>query len=387
MYFSIQVAVKPGAVACFFVHFSLDYLNEGLLVEKSYRRILVIKLRFHGDMLLTTPVISTLKRHYPDAKIDVLLYQDTIPILSENPEINALYGLKNKKTKTSEKISNFIQLIKTLRSNKYDIVINMADQWMVAVLVRMLNAPVRISHDYSYRRNAFWRNSFTHHVTQEGTNVVESNLSVLAPLGFDSSVKKTTMSYNPSCWVRVRSELGQSCVGEHYVVIQPTARQIFKCWDNDKFSQLIDALHARGLQVVLTSGPSREDLDCINAIAGGCQTPPVTALAGKLTFPELAALIDHADLFIGVDSAPGHIAAAVNTPLICLFGATNHVFWRPWSNNMIQFWAGDYQAMPSRDQLDRGKMYLSVIPAKDVISAAETMLSKNQRAPATGEEL
>ena len=51
-------------------------------------------MRFHGDMLLTTPVISSLKKNYPDAKIDVLLYQDTIPILSENPEINALYGNK-----------------------------------------------------------------------------------------------------------------------------------------------------------------------------------------------------------------------------------------------------------------------------------------------------
>ncbi|OUZ93220.1 heptosyltransferase [Shigella sonnei] len=60
-------------------------------------------MRFHGDMLLTTPVISSLKKNYPDAKIDVLLYQDTTPILSENPEINALYGIKNKKSKSLRK--------------------------------------------------------------------------------------------------------------------------------------------------------------------------------------------------------------------------------------------------------------------------------------------
>ncbi len=113
------------------------------------------------------------------------------------------------------------------------------------------------------------------------------------------------------------------------MVIQPTARQIFKCWDNAKFSAVIDALHARGYEVVLTSGPDKDDLVCVNEIAQGCQTPPVTALAGKVTFPELGALIDHAQLFIGVDSAPAHIAAAVNTPLISLFGATDHIFWRP----------------------------------------------------------
>ena len=356
-------------------------------MEKSFRRILVIKLRFHGDMLLTTPVISTLKQHYPDAKIDVLLYQDTIPILSENPDIHMLYGMKNKKAKTGEKISNFLSLIKVLRNNHYDLVINLADQWMVAPLVRMLRAPVSLSQGTAQHRDRFWRKSFTHLVPTQGQNVVESNLSVLSPLGLDSCVASTTMSYNAVCWERVRHALNHAGVGDHYVVIQPTARQIFKCWDNEKFSQVIDALHGRGLEVVLTSGPDRDDLASVDAIAKGCKKTPVTELAGKLSFPELASLIDHADLFVGVDSAPGHIAAAVNTPIVCLFGATNHIFWRPWSENMIQFWAGDYQAMPERAQLDRNKKYLSVIPAEDVITGIESLLVKNHLLSAEGTEL
>ncbi len=356
-------------------------------MEKSFRKILVIKMRFHGDMLLTTPVISTLKQNYPDAKIDVLLYQDTMPILSENPEINALYGIKNKKANAAEKIANFANLIKTLRANRYDLIVNLTDQWMVALLVRLLNVPVRISQDYSHRQSSFWRNSFTHLAPLVGENVVESNLSVLAPLNLTSFVSRTTMSYNPSCWERVRSELDKAGVGEHYVVIQPTARQVFKCWNNEKFSEVIDALHAEGYQVVLTSGPGSDDLACIKAIAEGCKTPPVTALAGKVTFPELGALIDHAELFIGVDSAPGHIAAAVNTPMVCLFGATDHNFWRPWSTNMIQFWAGDYRPMPPREQRDRNEMYLSVIPASDVIAAVKKMLPVSHVTTVEGDAL
>lgn len=96
-------------------------------MEKPFRKILVIKMRYHGDMLLTTPVISTLKQNYPDAKIDMLLYQDTIPILSENPEINALYGISNKGAGTFDKIKNVLSLIKTLRANNYDLVINLVD--------------------------------------------------------------------------------------------------------------------------------------------------------------------------------------------------------------------------------------------------------------------
>lgn len=127
----------------------------------------------------------------------------------------------------------------------------------------------------------FWRKSFTHLVPLQGGNVVESNLSVLTPLGVDSLVKQTTMSYPPASWKRMRRELDHAGVGQNYVVIQPTARQIFKCWDNAKFSAVIDALHARGYEVVLTSGPDKDDLACVNEIAQGCQTPPVTALAGR----------------------------------------------------------------------------------------------------------
>ncbi|XNM61862.1 hypothetical protein ACLK1T_12965 [Escherichia coli] len=72
-----------GGSVLFLLHLNRIISTKELLVDKPFRRILLIKMRFHGDMLLTTPVISSLKKNYPDAKIDVLLYQDTIPILSE----------------------------------------------------------------------------------------------------------------------------------------------------------------------------------------------------------------------------------------------------------------------------------------------------------------
>nr|WP_318383715.1 lipopolysaccharide core heptosyltransferase RfaQ [uncultured Enterobacter sp.] len=343
-------------------------------MEKPFKRILIIKMRFHGDMLLTTPVVSTLKRNYPDAKIDMVLYKETMPILSENPELNALYGISSRGASAKDKLQNFLHLVKTLRANKYDLIINLTDQWMVALLVRCLGARVKITQNFANRQSAFWKNSFTHHAPFAGEHAVERNLSALAPLGITDICRETSMCYTPEHWQRMRHELDALGVGAHFVVIQPTARQTFKCWDNDKFSQVIDALHSRGYQVVLTSGPDREDLACVEEIARGCKHKPVTGLAGKTRFPELGALIDHAALFIGVDSAPGHIAAAVKTPIICLFGATDPVFWRPWSDTIIQFWAGNYQPMPPRSELDRNKKYMSVIPAADVIAATEKML-------------
>lgn len=84
-------------------------------------------MRFYGDMLLTIFVISSLKKNYFDVKIDVLFYQDIISILFENLEINAFYGIKNKKVKVSEKIVNFFYFIKVLRVNKYDFIVNFID--------------------------------------------------------------------------------------------------------------------------------------------------------------------------------------------------------------------------------------------------------------------
>ncbi|HDN2511291.1 MULTISPECIES: lipopolysaccharide core heptosyltransferase RfaQ [Providencia] len=352
-------------------------------MKKQFKKILVIKMRFHGDMLLTTPVISSLKHQYPDAEIDVLLYQDTLPILSENSEINALYGMANKKSSGISKACNFIKLLLVLRKNKYDLVVNLADQWMVSLLVRSIPAGTKISHQFSHRDSKYWRNSFTHLTIPEGEHVVLNNLSVLKPLELKELKTNLTMSYTADDWKNIDQRLLDLGVHSSYVVIQPTARQIFKCWDDEKFSEVIDALQSRGYQVVLTSGPSKEDLECVNNIANGCRTKPVIELAGKTTFPELGALIAHAALFIGVDSAPMHIAAAVNTPIVCLFGATNHIFWRPWTDNAVQFWAGDYEAMPPRDELDRNKKYLSIIPASDVIKATEKLLPMNIRSMMT----
>lgn len=97
--------------------------------------------------------------------------------------------------------------------------------------------------------------SFTHLVPYAGEHAVERTLSALKPLALKQYVTETTMSYRPEHWENMRQQLKQLGVARQYVVIQPTARQLFKCWDNDKFSQVIDAVQRRGYQVVLTSGP------------------------------------------------------------------------------------------------------------------------------------
>lgn len=349
-------------------------------VNRQFKKILIIKLRFHGDMLLITPVISTLKKNYPTAKIDVLLYQDTIPILSENREIHSFYGIKNKKNNNIAILISFIKLISILRKNHFDLIINLTDQWIIPFLVRCIPAKIKISHQFNHRNANYWFRSFTHIIKPVGKNIVEQNLSILKLLQLNTLCSYTTMTYKPTDLEKINNQLmSLGIVHSSYIVIQPTARQKFKYWDDEKFAEVIDYLQSEGYQVILTSGPSKNDLNCVANIVEQCFKSPIVEFAGKTTFSELAALMSHAILFIGVDSAPMHIAAALRIPIICLFGATDHQYWKPWSKDVIQFWAGNYEKMPKRNERDRNKKYLSIIPAKDIITAIKKILPMNMQ--------
>ena len=105
-------------------------------------RILLIKLRHHGDMLLTTPVINSLRQKWPDAQIDVLLYEETRDMLAAHPAIGTIYGIdrKWKQLGTLKHLQKEWQLLRALRAQHYHLVINLADQWRSAIVTRLTSA-------------------------------------------------------------------------------------------------------------------------------------------------------------------------------------------------------------------------------------------------------
>ncbi|NIY49741.1 lipopolysaccharide core heptosyltransferase RfaQ [Cedecea colo] len=341
------------------------------MVEKI-QTILICKLKFYGDMLLMTPVIASLQQRYPQAKIDILLYKDTKAILAADPRINKFY-LIEKKVNTFKKIRNFLSVRSALKKNKYDLIINLTEQWPIGFLIFSLGRP-----SIAFKREkSVWNRLFSVVTPLEGTHIVEQNLSILQGVGISGNgmLKKISLFYRETDYQSL-FVIDPNFNNGNYIVIQPTARQPFKCWDDDKFSQVIDYLMQRGLQVILTCGPAESELQKINNIARLCQENPNVLFAGKTSFLQLAALIDHAILYIGVDSAPMHMAAALDTPQVCLFGATSYRQWRPWSDKASLIWAGDYHTMPERQDLDRTKKYLSWIPVQAVIEAAESLINQ-----------
>ncbi|MEG3110580.1 putative lipopolysaccharide heptosyltransferase III [Pantoea sp. T14] len=354
-----------------------------ILANISPQNILLIKLRHHGDMLLTTPVINALHQRYPQANIDVLLYQETRPMLEAHPAIRRLHIIdrKWKNEGAWRKLAHERALIADVRACHYDLVINLADQWRAGIITRLSRAPLRIGFAFKKRDNALWRfchNQLVSTADHSTLHTVEQNMSALAPLGISREGARVSMHYSETDKQYVLSTLLENGINSPFIVVQPTSRWGFKCWEDEKVAATIDQLAKQNRKVILTAAPDQKERVMIEHIQSLCRSPDVVSLAGKFSLPQLAALIDHAQLFIGVDSAPMHMAAALDTPCIALFGPTKLQHWRPWGEHNRVIWAGDYGPLPSPDSIDTNtqQRFLSIIPVEDVVAAARSYLNE-----------
>ncbi|WP_050129474.1 putative lipopolysaccharide heptosyltransferase III [Yersinia frederiksenii] len=358
--------------------------------KENVQRILVIKLRHFGDVLLTTPLLNTLKANYPQAKIDVLLYGGTQDMLRENNTVNHAFivdrGLKHAGLKAQ--ISGEKALFNALKEHHYDLILNLSDQWRAAAYCRLLKPGFSIGFHYPKRDTWLWR--YCHSTLVDIPNAGErhtvlNNLDILEPLQLTDINTDVTMSYSAQDVERVKLLCQQYGMGDdpihNYIVIQPSARWKFKTWASESFSQLINHITEQSETVLLTGGKDQAELDYIAEIIAGCtQTEKVINLSGQLALPELAVLIDNAKLFVGVDSVAMHMAAALQTPSVVLFGPSNLNQWHPWQAPHTLLWAGHYRTLPHPNEIDTDTTdrYLNAIPVSDVIAAVDTWRAQSQ---------
>lgn len=349
------------------------------------QRILVIKLRHHGDTLLITPVINTLNANYPDAEVDVLLYKETAPMLSRHPGVSHIFSMDRqwRKEGLKRRIGHEWRLLKSLRQRQYDIVINLADQWYSAIVTRFTGARIRVGLDLWKRQNILWKKCYTllaDTSQEESMHTVEQNLNGLTPLNLPVTDNTVTMAYSEADRQQTEQLLQRKHITGNYIVVQPTSRWFYKCWKEEKMSEVIQALADDGHQIVLSSGPDPRELQMVETILAPCAQAvaegKIVSVAGELALPQLAALIDRAKLYIGVDSVPMHMAAALKTPMVALFGPTKLIFWSPWQATGRIIKASDYGDQPNPDDVDTraDDRYLGAIPADVVIAAARSYL-------------
>jgi heptosyltransferase-3 len=300
------------------------------------RRVLVIKLRHHGDVLLASPVFSVLKRHAPQAEIDALVYADTAPMLTLHPAIARVHGIDRnwKKLGAFARLSAELALFNRLRERRYDLVVHLTEHPRGAWLARLLGAPCSVAPRVAGKPK-FWRNSFTCLYAQPGNarrHMVERNLDALRRIGIQPGADERRLTLVPGreAETRVADLLAQhGLAGKDFIHFHPASRWLFKCWSIERNAELVCALLDAGKRIVLTAAPDARESEFVKAIlvrAGNA----VTNLSGQLSLKELAALTERAALFVGVDSAPMHIAAAMGTPVVALFGPSGELEWGPW---------------------------------------------------------
>jgi heptosyltransferase-3 len=345
------------------------------------RRALVIKLRHHGDVLLTAPVLSTLKRAAPGCEVDALVYADTAPMLADHPAISRLHLIDRqwKRAGLLTQARAELHLLAELRSRGYDLVVHLTEHKRGAWLTRLLQPRWSVAPK---QKGDFWRASFSHFYPRSNhplRHTVESNLDALRRIGVrpEAADKRVTLVPGAAAEVHLgtlQREHGLEPGG--YIHLHPASRWLFKCWPDDKVAQLADALAARGHRVVLTAAPDDKEKALIAAVLKACKSVPLD-LSGQLSLKQLAALTAQARLFVGVDSAPMHIAAAMGTPTVALFGPSGDKEWGPWgvAHRIV---TSDHACRPcGLDGCGGGKVSecLTTLPVEKVLAACEELLA------------
>lgn len=338
-------------------------------------RALVMKLRHHGDVLLAAPVLTALKAQAPGMEIDALVYDDTAPMLLGHPALSRLHtvGRKWRTAGVLQRLSLEKELFMALKARRYDLLVHLSEQPRGAWLARALGVRYSVAPRLP-RRGRYWAKSFTHlYPIASRRHQVEVNLDALRRIGVQPELSARRVEFVPGAQAEARVA---ALVAGPFVHLHPASRWRFKCWPARKNAELIDRLAADGLQVVLTAAPDAEELAMVDDILGHAQARVVN-LAGQLSIKELGALTARAKLFIGVDSMPMHLAAAMGTPSVALFGPSGEHEWGPWNvaHRVVQ--SGHSCRPCGLDGCGGGKVSecLTSLPVQAVHAAARELLA------------
>ena len=346
-------------------------------------RALVIKLRHHGDVLLASPVLSVLKAAAPKLEIDALVYDDTAVMLSGHPALADLHcvGRGWRSAGAAERVAAEWVLYSNLRARHYELIVHLCEQPRGAWLARSLGARWSVAPALP-GRGAFWRKSFTHlyPLPKNGRrHQVELNLDALRRIGLQPlpEDRRAHIVAGETAERNVAGMLMQEGLAEQtFVHLHPASRWKFKCWPADKTAALIERLASRGERIVLTAASEPAESALIEDILQRTRVPVVN-LAGKLSIKELVALIARAKLSICVDSMPMHVASAVGTPVVALFGPSGDIEWGPWMVRSAVV-TSEHACRPcGNDGCGGGKVSecLTTLDVDRVFAAAERLLA------------
>ena len=271
------------------------------------KKIIIIQTAFLGDVILATPVIAELKRIFPTAEIDFLLRKGNESLLANNPHLRSVFTLD----KSKGKYKSILQLIKQLKTEKYDLTINL-HRFGSSGLIAAFSGAKKI---YGFKKNplSFLYTKKFEHKIGNGQHEVERNLSIIQEFGA-VSLRKPELFPSPEDF-----DIASQIMNPPYFCMAPASVWFTKQLPIEKWIQLIDYYNDRGTVYILGG---KGDSDFCEEIISKTTAKTSINLAGQLNLLESAALMAKAERNFVNDSGPLHIASSMNAPVTAFFCST-----------------------------------------------------------------
>ncbi|MCX7905081.1 MAG: lipopolysaccharide heptosyltransferase II [Elusimicrobiales bacterium] len=297
---------------------SFNKTNKKNFLDLNYKKIIIFQTAFIGDLLLTLPLIKKIKDKYPNSFIALVVRKENLKVAQTIEEINKVFI----DDKSSNKIKSFINLIKNIKKEYFDISIMPHRSFRTALISYFSHIPQRIGFDifpasllYNIKIPFKWN-----------MHDLERNMMLIKDLVFETDIDFPNFSLN------INEETNFS---KPIIIINPSSIWTTKRWPDFKFAKLIKMINDRYFIKPILIGSEREKKQ-ISSIEKFTSSNSFINLCGKTDLKELIYLIKNSDLLISNDSGPMHIAVACKTPVIAIFGpTTKELGFFPYSKNSI----------------------------------------------------
>ena len=335
------------------------------------RKVLLVRLRSIGDTVLATPSLFALKRFLPDVKVDILVEDWVAPLLNNHPHVDNVIVLERGGFMTKARTA------RELRAANYDVVYNLHGGTTATFLTRATGGQHRVgfeTYQYAQLHNhqapsplLLWGQQKTHSVEQQlallGWTGVPVTDRPRTQLGISTEARDTVE--------RLISESGLS--DQKIALIHPAAAFATKQWATENFARVAEFLAERGFAPVAIAALNEKPL-----LDKLCSEASAKIVTFDLSLPEVTALAARSQLFVGNDSGIAHIAAAVGTPAVVIFGSSNIAHWRPWNSAPAEVVFEEMPCQPCAgyfcEKFDQPECILRV-PVTRVTAAIDRILS------------
>jgi heptosyltransferase III len=274
-------------------------------------RVLVVALRRLGDVLLATPLIASIRCAFPQARIDALVFADTAGMLAGNPDLDRIVTMPPARGAMAS-LALALRLFK-----RYDLAVS-TQSGDRPTFFALLAGRRHVGPIDGGRRGALRRRALSRAVPNvPGLHRLEEMLRLADALGIA----------RVACLVCPRGAAPRRFAAGPYAVIHAAPNFTYKRWTRDGWRALAAGLRDRGLVILATGGPAPAERAFLDDIWG--EAGAVTRIDGALSWPELAALLTQAHLYVGPDTSITHLAAASGCPTVALYGPTDPRLWGP----------------------------------------------------------